>query len=116
MAARSACCNLADKRFGAKNTGSAAMASKVVRFLSWVMLSAILGGCSQALIIEKGQLAKAEEVQCTRVTRTGSHMSKRVCTTRSQREAQSLRAQSALERASEQQRVEQMARRAARQR
>lgn len=90
------------------------MSSMVVRLVSCVGLVAALSACSQAMIIEKSRLAQAEEVECTRVVRTGSHMIKRVCTTRSEREAQSLRAQSALERAVEQQRAEQMARRATR--
>ena len=90
------------------------MKSTIGRFLSCVGLVLAVAACSQALVIETGQLAKAEEVQCSRVTRTGSHLSKRVCTTRAQREAQSLRAQSALARATEQQRAEQMARRSTR--
>jgi hypothetical protein len=90
------------------------MKSPIGRVLSSVGLVFTLGACSQALVIEKGQLAKAEAVQCTRVTRTGSHMAKRVCTTRSEREAQSLQAQSSLARAVQQQQAEQMARRAVR--
>lgn len=90
------------------------MKSTIGRVLSSVGVVLALGACSQALIIEKGQLAKAEEIVCTRVTRTGSHMVRRVCMTRSEREAQSAQAQSSLARAMEQQQAEQMARRATR--
>lgn len=90
------------------------MKSTIGRVLSSVGWVLALGACSQALIIEKGLLAKAEQVECSRVARTGSHIVKRVCMTRSEREAQSQHAQSALAGAMEQQRAEQMARRATR--
>ena len=90
------------------------MKSTIGRVLACGGLVLTLAACSQALLIEKGQLAKAEEVQCSRVTRTGSHLSRRVCTTRAEREAASLRAQSALARATEQQNAERMARRTVR--
>jgi hypothetical protein len=73
-------------------------------FAVWGPGCIALTACSQALVMQESRLAQAQEVRCRQVTPTGSHMSRRVCTTRAEREAQSAQAQAELENAMEHQR------------
>jgi hypothetical protein len=62
---------------------------------------AALTGCSNALVIPESQFTQNEQVHCQYVTPTGSHRSRRVCTTRSEREQQSAQAKAELDKALE---------------
>lgn len=75
----------------------------------WVFGLLTLTACQNALVARESKFAQAEQVHCQHVTPTGSHRSRRVCTTRSEREADAAKAKAELERAMDYQRDQEMA-------
>ena len=73
-----------------------------------------LTACSPALVVQDGKLVQNAGLQCRQTATTGSHMLRRVCTTRAEREAQSAEAEEGLARAQEYQRAQAMMDRAER--
>jgi hypothetical protein len=67
-----------------------------------------LTACTNALHVRESKFAQAEQVHCHQVTPTGSHRSRRVCTTRSERESDAAQAKAELERAMDYQRNQEM--------
>ena len=76
----------------------------VVGILVLILGLAALTGCSNALVVPESQFTQSEQVHCRHVTPTGSHRSRRVCTTRTEREQQSAQAKAELDKALEYQR------------
>jgi hypothetical protein len=70
----------------------------------WSIGCLALAACSPALVQEQSKIVQAQGIQCRQVTSTGSHMVRRVCTTKAERDQQSIQAQAGLEEAMEQQR------------
>ena len=84
--------------------GVAAMSMRVVWVLGLISLSA----CTTALVPRESTFKQVEQIHCQQVTPTGSHRSRRVCTTRSEREANSAQAKAELEKAMDYQRAQEM--------
>jgi hypothetical protein len=65
-----------------------------------------LAACSSALVVEQSKFAQAQaqKVSCRQETPTGSHLIRRICTTKAEREEQSARAKQELENAMDYQR------------
>jgi hypothetical protein len=76
----------------------------------WGLSCIALTACSPALVLEESKIAQAQaqDIRCRQETPTGSHLMRRVCTTKAQRDAQTAQAREDLEKAMEQQRNQAM--------
>jgi hypothetical protein len=82
----------------------------------WVVGLLGLTACTPALVPRQSTFKQVEQMHCKQVTPTGSHLSKRICTTRSERDADAAQARAELEKAMDYQRSREMAEQYERQR
>ena len=89
------------------HVGLTSLASQDVVMRTRLVVSALClvsSACSQALVVQKDAMVETGEVVCRKVARTGSHVSKTVCTSEAQRRQESIQTQAALEQEKQRQR------------